>query len=62
VLRTSKAGSQMKLDFCSVKFAHVIGISPYMSAETSQVEYHIIDGSHTEMKAINFNLGDKMTM
>ena len=45
----------LELDFCSIKFAHVIGISPYMSAETSQVEYHIIDGSHPEMKAIYFN-------
>lgn len=45
----------LELDFRSVKFAHVIGISPYMSAETSQVEYHIIDGSHPEMKAIYFN-------
>ncbi len=45
----------LELDFRSIKFAHVIGISPYMSAETSQVEYHIIDGSHPEMKAIYFN-------
>ena len=45
----------LELDFCSITFAHVIGISPYMSAETSQVEYHIFDGSHLEMKAIYFN-------
>jgi hypothetical protein len=45
----------LELDFCSIMFAHVIGISPDMSAETSQVEYHIIDGSHPEMKAIYFN-------
>ena len=42
----------LELDFCSVKFAHVIGISPYMSTETSKVEYHIINGAHPEMKAI----------
>jgi len=45
----------LELDFRSITFAHVIGISPCMSAETSQVEYHIIDGSHPEMKAIYFN-------
>ena len=45
----------LELDFCSVTYRHVIGISPYMSAETSLVEYHIIDGSHPEMKAIFFN-------
>jgi hypothetical protein len=45
----------LELDFRSVMFEHVIGISPFMSAETSQVEYHIIDGSHHEMKAIYFN-------
>jgi hypothetical protein len=45
----------LELDFRSITFAHVLGISPYMSAETSQVEYHIIDGSHPEMKAIYFN-------
>ena len=45
----------LELDFRLVTYSHVIGISPYMSAETSQVEYHIIDGSHPEMKAIYFN-------
>jgi hypothetical protein len=45
----------LELDFRSVTYSHVIGISPYMFAETSQVEYHIIDGSHPEMKAIYFN-------
>ena len=45
----------LELDFRSDTFRHVIGISPYMSSETSQVEYHIIDGSHPEMKAIYFN-------
>jgi hypothetical protein len=33
----------------------VIGISPFLSSETSQVEYHIIDGAHTEVKAMNFS-------
>jgi hypothetical protein len=45
----------LELDFRSVIYSHVIGISPFMSAEKSQVEYHIIDGSHPEMKAIYFN-------
>jgi hypothetical protein len=45
----------LELDFHSVTYRHVIGISPYMSSETSQVEYHIIDGAHPEMKAIYFN-------
>jgi len=45
----------LELDFCSITFGHVIGISPYMSSKTSQVEYHIIDGAHPEMKAIFFN-------
>jgi hypothetical protein len=33
----------------------VIGISPYKSSERSQIEYHIIDGAHPEMKAMYFN-------
>ena len=45
----------LELDFRSVTYSHVIGISPFMSAEKSQVEYHIIDGSHPDMKAIYFN-------
>jgi hypothetical protein len=45
----------LELDFHSVTYRHVIGISPYISSETSQVEYHIIDGAHPEMKAIFFN-------
>ena len=34
----------LELDFCSITFRHVIDISPYMSPETSQVEYHIMMG------------------
>jgi hypothetical protein len=45
----------LELDFRSVTYRHVIGISPYMSSETSQGEYHIIDGAHPETKAIFFN-------
>ncbi len=48
----------LELDFCSVTYRHVIGISPfspYMSSETSQVKYHIIDGAHPEMKPMYFN-------
>ena len=44
----------LELDFCSITFANVIGISPYVSAETNQVKYHIIDRAHPEMKAIYF--------
>ena len=33
----------------------MIGISPYKSSETSQMEYYIIDGAHPEMKAMYFN-------
>jgi hypothetical protein len=39
----------LELDFCSFTYRYVIGISPYMSSETSQVKYHIIDGAHLEM-------------
>ena len=45
----------LELDFRSVTYRHVIGISPYMSSETSQVKYHIIDGAHPETKAVYFN-------
>jgi len=45
----------LEIDFCSITFRHVIGISPYISSKTSQVEYHIIDGAHPEMKAIFFD-------
>ena len=34
---------------------HVIGISPIISRETGQVEYHIINGAHPEMKAMKFS-------
>ena len=44
----------LELNFCSVPYEHVIGISPIISSETSQVEYHIIDGAHPELKAMNF--------
>ncbi len=44
----------LELDFRSVTIEHVIGISPYMSAETSQVEYHIINGAYFDTKAIYF--------
>ena len=45
----------LEFNFCSITYRHVIGISRYMSSETSQVEYHIIDGTHPKMKAIYFN-------
>jgi hypothetical protein len=45
----------LELNFHSITFRNVIGILPYMSSETSQFEYHIIDGAHPEMKAIYFN-------
>ena len=45
----------LELDFRSNTYRHVIGISPYMSSETSQVKYHIIDGAHPKMKALYFN-------
>ena len=45
----------LELNFCSVPYEHVIGISPTISSETSQVEYHIIDGAHPELKAVNFS-------
>jgi len=45
----------LELDFHSITYRHVISISPYMSSETSQVEYHIIDRAHPEMRAIYFN-------
>ena len=44
----------LELKFGSFTCIHVIGISPFMSSETSQVEYHIIDGAHPEVKAIAF--------
>ena len=45
----------LELDFCSIACIYVIGILPYMSSETSQVEKHIIDGAYREMKAIHCN-------
>ena len=42
----------LELTYSSVTYMHVIGISPYMSAETGEVEFHIIDGYHLENKAI----------
>ena len=33
----------------------MIGISPSISSETGQVQYHIIDGAHPEVKTMNFS-------
>jgi hypothetical protein len=48
----------LELKFPLITLGHVIGISPYKSSETSQIEYHIIDGAHPEMKAMHFNKGN----
>ena len=45
----------LELNFGSFTCNHVIGISPIISSETSQLEYHIIDGAHPELKAMNFS-------
>ena len=45
----------LDLNFCSVPYEHVIVISPVISSETSQLEYHIIDGAHPELNAMNFS-------
>jgi hypothetical protein len=45
----------LELKFPLITLGHVIGISPYKSSETSNIEYHIIDGAHPEMKAMLFN-------
>ena len=45
----------LELNFRTFTYYHVIGISPFISSETSQVEYHIIDGAHPQMKAIKFS-------
>ena len=45
----------LELNFCAITYRHVIGTSTYMSSETSQVEYNIVDGAHPEMKAVYFN-------
>ena len=37
----------LELNFCYV--------SPIISSETSQVEYHIIGGAHLKVKAMNFS-------
>ena len=43
----------LELNFGSFTCNHVIGISPIISSETSQLEYHIIDGAHPELNAMN---------
>ena len=45
----------LKLNFGSFTCNHVIGISPFIPSETSQLEYHIIDGAHPGEKAMIFN-------
>jgi hypothetical protein len=45
----------LELKFGSFTCNHVIGISPFISSETSQLEYHIIDGAHPGEKAMIFN-------
>ena len=45
----------LELKFGSFTCNHVIGISPFISSETSQLEYHIIDGAHPGVKAMIFN-------
>ena len=45
----------LELNFRTFTYYHVIGISPFISSETSQVEYHIIDGAHPQMKAMKFS-------
>ena len=45
----------LDLNFCSVPYEKVIGISLFISSERSQVEYNIIDGAHLEVKAMNFS-------
>ena len=45
----------LELNFGSFTCNHVIGISPIISSETSQLEYHIIDDAHPELKAMNFS-------
>jgi hypothetical protein len=45
----------LELDVHSIPCMHAIGISSYMSSETIQVEYHIIDGTHPDMRLIHFN-------
>ncbi len=45
----------LELNFRTFTFNHVIDISPFISSETSQVEYHIIDGAHPQMKGMKFS-------
>lgn len=45
----------LELNFRTFTYYHVIGISPFISSETSQVEYHIIDGAHPQMKAMKLS-------
>ena len=45
----------LELNFGSNTCNTVIGISPIISSETSQVEDHIIEGAHPELKAMNFS-------
>ena len=45
----------LELIFGSFTCKHVIGISLIISSETSQLEYHIIDCAHPEVKAMIFN-------
>ena len=45
----------LELNFRTFTYYHVIGISPFISSETSQVQYHIIDGAHPQMKAMKFS-------
>ena len=45
----------LELDFHSITYRHVTGMSSYMSSETSQFKYHVIDGAHPECKAMYFN-------
>ena len=50
----------LELTYPYVTYMNVIGISPCMSAETRKVEFHIIDGSHPEKKAIYWCFGQEI--
>ena len=45
----------LELNCRTYTLRHVIGISPIVSPETGQVEYHIIVGAHPELKAMKFS-------
>ncbi len=45
----------LELNFRTFTCNHVICISPFISSETSPLEYHIIDGAHPQMKAKKFS-------